>query len=73
MQIDLRSSVVSDTAGKEVEVVAPSRGIWGTAGIGGLNIDKDIKSELRAGAGEGDAFSLRSGGRTAGMSGGAEH
>ena len=36
--VDVRSNIVSHTANKDVEMVFPSRGIWGTAGIGGLGI-----------------------------------
>jgi hypothetical protein len=36
---------VSHVGGKDVEMVVPSRGIWGTAGIDGLNIDRAIESE----------------------------
>jgi len=42
--VDMRSNVVSHEAGKDMEMVVPSRGIWGTAGIGGLNIDRAVES-----------------------------
>jgi hypothetical protein len=38
--IDLRTAVISDSpAGTVHKMVVPNRGIWGTAGIDGLNID----------------------------------
>ena len=41
--VDMRKNVVSHESGKTMEMVVPSRGIWGTAGIGGLNIDIAIE------------------------------
>lgn len=41
--IDMRSSVVANASGSDLELVVPSKGIWGTAGIGGLNIDPAIR------------------------------
>lgn len=35
----VRERVVSDREG-EHDLVVPQRGIWGTAGVGGWNIDK---------------------------------
>ena len=40
--VQVKANAVSHTANKDVEMVFPSRGIWGTAGIGGHNIDKAI-------------------------------
>ncbi|KAL6746244.1 hypothetical protein V8C86DRAFT_3149980 [Haematococcus lacustris] len=40
--VDMRSNVVSHETGKTMEMFVPSRGIWGTAGIGGLNIDRAV-------------------------------
>ena len=40
--VQVSANAVSHTADKDVEMVFPSRGVWGTAGIGGLNIDKAI-------------------------------
>ena len=43
--IHVRHAVVSDTAGKEVEISVPTKGIWGTASVStawaknGLNVD----------------------------------
>ncbi len=37
--MQVRDSVVSDQEGDH-DLVVPQRGIWGTAGIGGWNIDK---------------------------------
>ena len=42
-RVDMRKNVISHESGKTVEMVVPDRGIWGTAGIGGLNIDTSIK------------------------------
>lgn len=38
--IDLHETVVGDMTGQSLELVIPQRGIWGTASVGGLNIDK---------------------------------
>eukprot|EP00798_Chlamydomonas_sp_ICE-L_P008195 gene8195-1457_t len=44
--VDMRKNVIShEGGGKELQMVVPSAGIWGTAGIDGLNIDGNIKSE----------------------------
>ena len=37
--MELREAVVSDQHGAELTLVVPSTGIWGTAGIGGKNLD----------------------------------
>ncbi|KAG2454619.1 hypothetical protein HYH02_000460 [Chlamydomonas schloesseri] len=42
--IDVRARVVSHETGKKMKMVVPARGIWGTAGIDGLNIDRAIAS-----------------------------
>ncbi|GFR50178.1 hypothetical protein Agub_g12345 [Astrephomene gubernaculifera] len=42
--IDIRPLVVSHESGKTLKMVVPARGIWGTAGIDGLNIDPAIQS-----------------------------
>lgn len=42
--VDIRSQVVSHERGKTMKMVVPARGIWGTAGIDGLNIDRAIES-----------------------------
>jgi FkbM family methyltransferase len=43
--VDIVGSVVSHmTGGPELKLVVPSNGIWGTAGIDGLNIDQSIRS-----------------------------
>ena len=45
--VDMHTNVIShEGGGKLMEMVVPSRGIWGTAGIGGLNIDMAVGSEL---------------------------
>lgn len=36
----LRERIVSSTSGGELTIVVPNRGIWGTAGINGSNIDR---------------------------------
>ena len=41
-RIIILKNVVSNVSGSTVEMVVPSHGIWGTAGIGGHNIDKSI-------------------------------
>jgi len=40
--VDVRHEVVSHETGKELRLVVPSKGYWGTAGINGLNIDSNI-------------------------------
>ena len=42
-KIIILRNIVSNVSGSEVEMVVPSEGIWGTAGIGGHNIDNNIK------------------------------
>lgn len=42
--ITVRERVVSDVEGDH-DLVVPQRGIWGTAGVGGWNIDKGIDNE----------------------------
>ena len=45
--VDMHTNVIShEGGGKLMEMVVPSRGIWGTAGIGGLNIDMAVESEI---------------------------
>ncbi len=43
--VDVRPNVVSHVNGQPMTMVVPSTGIWGTAGIDGLNIDKNIPGE----------------------------
>mmetsp|Transcript_5720 Transcript_5720/g.12635 ORF Transcript_5720/g.12635 Transcript_5720/m.12635 type:complete len:565 (+) Transcript_5720:140-1834(+) len=43
--VDMRTNVVSHETGKTMKMVVPNKGIWGTAGIEGSNIDSSIKSE----------------------------
>ena len=43
----MRERVVSDQEG-EHDLVVPQRGIWGTAGIGGWNIDKCAGTRVTA-------------------------
>jgi hypothetical protein len=38
----VRENMVADTSG-EYDLVVPQRGIWGTAGVGGWNIDKCVR------------------------------
>eukprot|EP00884_Botryococcus_braunii_P020609 jgi/Botrbrau1/7231/Bobra.0021s0016.1 len=40
--VDVRAAVVVAKAGQKYEVLAPQQGIWGTASIGGFNIDKTL-------------------------------
>ena len=44
-RVTVLSSVVSHLAGQQLTMVVPSAGIWGTAGIDGLNIDSSIPGE----------------------------
>ena len=43
-RVHLRSNVVSDVGGKSIQMTVPQRGIWGTASVGGLNVDPSIRS-----------------------------
>ena len=43
-RIHLRAAVVSDVAGRKVNMTVPLKGIWGTASVGGLNVDPSIPS-----------------------------
>ena len=43
-RIHLRAAVVSDVAGRKVNMTVPLKGIWGTASVGGLNVDPSIRS-----------------------------
>lgn len=38
--IDIRDGAVAEESGKVYSLTVPARGIWGNAGIGGLNIDR---------------------------------
>ncbi len=49
--LQLREKIVSNTTGGELTIVVPNRGIWGTAGIGGKNIDGWVRAGSR-GAGK---------------------
>ena len=40
--VQVRRNVVSHVNGQPMTMVVPSAGIWGTAGIDGLNIDRNI-------------------------------
>ncbi len=45
-RVELREALVGEAPpGAELEIVAPNRGIWGTAGIGGGNLDKNIPND----------------------------
>jgi len=46
--VDVRAAAVGDKPGAEYELVVPQRGIWGTASIGGRNIDKCARARPRA-------------------------
>ncbi len=37
--VDIRDTAVAEVSGVTYDLTVPQRGIWGTAGIGGLNID----------------------------------
>lgn len=43
--VELRETIVSNSSGTELTIVVPNRGIWGTAGIDGSNIDGAIPNE----------------------------
>ncbi|KAG2497667.1 hypothetical protein HYH03_004406 [Edaphochlamys debaryana] len=44
-RIDIRAVVVSQERDRSMTMVVPTTGIWGTAGIDGLNIDKSIEGK----------------------------
>ena len=43
--VDVRQLIVSAQSGIMLNMTVPSRGIWGTAGIAGLNIDRAIQGK----------------------------
>lgn len=43
--VEFHTNVVSHVHNQPMTMMVPSNGIWGTAGIDGLNIDSSIKSE----------------------------
>lgn len=43
-KIHVRDTVVSDVAGATINLTVPTRGYWGTASVGGLNIEPAIKA-----------------------------
>jgi hypothetical protein len=44
-QVEVRTAVVGGVAGQKLQLVVPNRGIWGTAGVDGMNIDHAIKND----------------------------
>lgn len=38
--VHLRDTLVSDEAGKQYNMTVPTKGIWGTASVGGRNRDR---------------------------------
>lgn len=42
--LQLRENIVGREQGKELVMQVPNRGIWGTAGVGGWNIDRAIEN-----------------------------
>lgn len=60
--VELRAAAVDEAGGRRVTVVAPQRGIWGTASVGGANIDTSVDNE-------GDYGRVRLGGAVQGASG----
>ena len=38
--IHIRDKLVSDKSGEELNITIPRTGIWGTASVGSLNIDR---------------------------------
>lgn len=45
--VELREAIAGNSSGGEATIVVPNRGIWGTAGIDGANIDTAIANEAR--------------------------
>ena len=43
-RVHLRGTVVSDVGGRKISMTVPEHGIWGTASVGGLNVDPSIPS-----------------------------
>ncbi|EFN60043.1 hypothetical protein CHLNCDRAFT_133271 [Chlorella variabilis] len=43
--VELRDGIVSNSSGTPRTILAPQRGIWGTAGIDGKNLDQAIDNE----------------------------
>jgi FkbM family methyltransferase len=43
-RVHLRPAVISDVAGMNITMTVPLKGIWGTASVGGLNVDPSIPS-----------------------------
>ena len=41
--VQITPNVVSNVSGASLTLIVPSNGIWGTAGIDGLNIDKNVQ------------------------------
>ncbi|KAG2497660.1 hypothetical protein HYH03_004399 [Edaphochlamys debaryana] len=44
-RVDVRAAAVSNQTSQALRMVVPSTGIWGTAGLGGLNIDHAIEGK----------------------------
>ena len=42
--VEVQTDIVSHSHNQPMTMVVPSGGIWGTAGIDGLNIDQNIKN-----------------------------
>jgi len=40
--VELRENIVGEHQGETLKMTVPNRGIWGTAGVGGANIDPNI-------------------------------
>ena len=43
--VEIRHDIVSHVHNEPMTMVVPDAGIWGTAGIGGHNIDRNIDSK----------------------------
>lgn len=43
-RVHLRSNIVSGVGGQTISMTVPEKGIWGTASVGGLNVDPSIPS-----------------------------
>ena len=43
-RVHIRSAVVSDAPGQRINLTVPTKGIWGTASVNGLNVDPSVPS-----------------------------
>ena len=47
-RVHVRDTVVSNVGGQKISLTVPEKGIWGTASVGGLNVDPSIPSSKYA-------------------------